>query len=121
MENNDLSFNCLFINPSNPANKNLSPSKEYQVPNSFVNKENFVNNLNSSFYNNIPLSYYATPKKGFQMLEQDNNFSPYISNSKNEIMNNNLLTTLRKNSLNDFSPFRPMVSPLINSKNMEKK
>ena len=123
MENNDFVFNYLFMNPSNPTNKYLSPSKDYQVyqSNSFVNKENFINNLNTSFYNNISLSYYATPKKIFQILEQDNNFSPNISNSKNEIINNNLLTTFRKNSLNDLSPFKPMISPYINSKNIERK
>ena len=122
MENNDFAFNYLFMNPSNPANKYLSPSKDYQVyqSNSFVNKENFISNLNTSLYNNS-LSYYATPKKVFQILEQDNNFSPNISNSKNEIINNNLLTTLRKNSLNDLSPFKPMISPYINSKNRERK
>ena len=121
MENNDISLNYIFINPQNTFNKNLSPFKEYQS-NSFINREYLPNIQNSTFYNNNNLSCYATPKKDFHPLEQENLFSPYISNSKAEIINNNLLTSIRKNSLNDISPFKPMInSPCIYLKNEERK
>ena len=124
MENNDISLNNIFMNPQNVINKNLSPFKEYPLyqPNSSINREYFSNVPNQSFYNNNNLSCYATPKKDFRSLEQENLFSPYISNSKVEIINNNLFTTNRKNSLNDISPFKPMInSPFIKLKNVEKK
>lgn len=124
MENNDISLNNIFMNPQNAINKNLSPFKEYPLyqPNPINNREYSSNIPNSTFYNNNNLSIYTTPKKDFRSLEQQNLFSPYISNSKTEIINNNLLTTLRKNSINDTSPFRPMInSPCINIKNMERK
>ena len=125
MENNDSSLNNIFMNPQNAINKNLSPFKDYPLyqPNQFINRDHLSNIPNPNFYNNNNnLSCYATPKKDFRPLEQDNLFSPYISNSKVEIINNNLLTTLRKNSLNDISPFKPMInSPCINLKNVERK
>ena len=42
--------------------------------------------------------------------------SPFVSNNKPEMLNNNLLS-LHKNSINDLSPFKPMNnSPYTNSK-----
>ena len=126
MENNDISLNNIAMNPHIAINKNLSPFKDYPLyqQNQFINREYFANIPNSNFYNNNNnnLSYYATPKKDFHPLEQENLFSPYFSNSKAEIINNNLLTTMRKNSLNDISPFKPMInSPYVYLKNVEKK
>ena len=123
MENNDISLNNICTNPQGTINKNLSPFKDYPLYQSnFINREFLSNIPNPNFCNNNNLSCYATPKKYFHPLEQDNLFSPYISNSKVEIINNNLLTTMRKNSLNDISPFKPMInSPCINFKNMERK
>ena len=121
MENNDFLLNN-YMNPLNPANKNLSPFKElpdYQG-NAIMNRDNIPNIQNTSFFNNS-LSCYATPKKDIHQIEQERFFSPFISNSKVDIENNNLLTTLRKNSLNDLSPFKPMTnSPYINSKIIDK-
>lgn len=115
MENND---NNYIINPIAFTNKNLSPIKEYQFcqSNGFINKDNLQN---IPFINNS-LFCYATPKKDFHQLEQEAIFSPIASNSKLEIINNNLLSTIRKNSLNEISPFRPYKTPYNNSKSIEK-
>ena len=124
MENNDISINNIFMNPQNSFNKNLSPFKDYPLYPQNINREYLSNIRNQSFYNNNNnnLSCYATPKKDFGSFDQENFFSPYISNSKVEIINNNILTTIRKNSLNDISPFKPMInSPFINLKNVERK
>ena len=122
MENNDFHFNYNYMNPLNPINKNLSPFKEYPVyhSNGIINRDNLANIQNTSFFNNS-LSCYATPKKDFHQMEQESIFSPFISNSKIDIPNNNLFTSIRRNSLNDISPFKPMInSPYINSKIIDK-
>lgn len=113
MENND-SCNNYIINPIDFPNKNLSPIKEYQ--NGFICKDHIQN---IPFINNS-LFYYTTPKKDFHQLEQEAIFSPFASNSKLEIINNNLLSTVRKNSLNEISPIRPYRTPYHNSKSLEK-
>ena len=120
MENNDFCQNYTCINVLNPSNKYLSPSKGYQINqlNSYFNRENISNNS----FNNNSLSCYATPKKDFHSFEPDFILSPYVSNSKIDYVNNNLLTTLRKNSINDMSSYKQMInSPCNNSKFVEKK
>ena len=122
MENNDFHFNYNYMSQLNPINKNLSPFKEYPVyqSNGIVNRDNFTNIQNTSFLNNSFFGY-ATPKKDFHQLEQEYLFSPFVSNSKIDIQNNNLFTSNRRNSLNDISPFKPMInSPYINSKIVDK-
>lgn len=122
MENNDLSFNYISINPPNSANKNFSPIKENSLFHSnYMNKDIIPNVQSSSFYNN-QLSQYATPKKDFRSIEHDSAFSPFFSSDKVDIYNNknNLLTTIRKNSLNDLSPFKPKGSPFMNAKILDK-
>ena len=120
MENNDFHINYNYMNPFNSINKNLSPFKENPIyqPNGII-RDNLTNIQNSSFLNDS-LSFYATPKKDFHQLEQETIFSPFISNSKIDMPNNNLLTSIRRNSLNDISPFKPMISPYINSKIVDK-
>ena len=119
MENNDFSFNNISVNPLNSAKKNFSPIKEYSLlqPNCYINKENNSNIQSSSFYPN-QLSQFATPKKNFGSLEHDSVFSPFFSSAKidTHYNNNNLLTSIRKNSLNDSTPFKQMISPYMNSK-----
>ncbi len=119
MENSDSSINYT---PMNILNKNLSPTKDFSnfQSNAFIIKENYQNTQNNLFYNN--LSNLATPKKEAHILDPEIILSPFISNSKIDISNNNyLLTTIRKNSLND-TPFKPMInnSPFINTRILEK-
>lgn len=119
MENNDSSINYI---PMNILNKNLSPIKDFSnfQSNAFIIKDNYQNPQNNLFYNN--LSNFATPKKEVHILDPEMILSPFVSNSKIDISNNNyLLTTIRKNSLND-SPFKPMInnSPFINTRIIEK-
>ena len=119
MENNDFSFNYTCPNILNSANKNLSPEKVYPGYqfNPFYMRENMLNIQNIS-YNNNPLSYYETPKKDYQSLRHESLISSYAS----DCLNNNLLITNRKNSLNNRSPFQPMTnSPFSNSNFKEQK
>ena len=47
--------------------------------------------------------------------------SPFVSNSKIDASNNKyLVATICKNSLNDLSPFRPINSPYMNNRIIEK-
>ena len=119
MENNNFSLNYNF--PLNPLGKNLSPFKEDRIyqSNGFINKDNMANIQNTPFKNN-PLSCFVTPKKDYRSLDPEVILSPLVSNNKQEILNNNLLS-LHKNSINDLSPFRPMNnSPYTNSKIFDK-
>ena len=123
MENNDFSFNYAYMNVLNSANKNLSPEKVYPGYqfNPIYMRENMMGVPNISFNNN-PLSYYETPKKDYQSLRHESLISSYASNSKIDCLNNNLLITNRKNSLNNRSPFQPMInSPFPNSNFKEQK
>ena len=69
-------------------------------------------NIQNTPYKTNPLSCFVTPKKKI--------LSPFVSNNKPEMLNNNLLS-LHKNSINDLSPFKPMNdSPYTNSKFFDK-
>ena len=110
-----------FMSSFNPLLK-YSPYKEdilNQTP--LPNSENRPNNQNSPLYYNL-ISRYVTPKKlDFNagiiysklntpaQTKNDMNFSPFISNSKIE-MSNYKMSSFRKNSLIELSPFRPMVN-----------
>ena len=120
MENND--YSSLNYISMNPLNKNFaSPIKEHSIfqPNGFVIRENYQNIQNNIFYNNI--SNFVTPKKDHNLLDPEMILSPFVSNSKIDASNNKyLLATICKNSLNDLSPFRPMNSPYMNNRIIEK-
>ena len=61
--------------------------------------------LNNGYYNNNQFAYLATPKKAPNLYEPDTLLSPFGSNSKNELTNNNLLTN-QKMFLNQLTPFK---------------
>lgn len=119
MEINEF-HNNYIINTINLPNKNLTPSKEYQIfqSNGIICKDN-LQNIQNTFFNNS-LSLYATPKKDFHQLDQGAIISPLVSNSKVEIPNNILLNSLRKNSINNLSPFKPLITPYNNSQSRDK-
>jgi hypothetical protein len=120
MDNND--YSSLNYISMNPLNKNFaSPIKEQAIfqPNGYVIRENYQNIQNNIFYNNI--SNFVTPKKDHNLLDPEMILSPFVSNSKIDASNNKyLITTICKNSLNDLSPFRPMNSPYMNNRIIEK-
>ena len=118
MDNND--FSLKYICPINPINKNLSPYKEepnYQL-NAFINRENLPNMQNAPYFNN-QLSCFATPKKEYHSFDPEIILSPFVFNSKQDITNMNLLS-FRKSSINDMSPFKPMISPYFNPRIIDK-
>lgn len=123
MENNDFSLNYPCMNILNSANKNLSPLKVYPGYqfSSYFMKEN-MSNIPNILFNNNPLSCYGTPKKDYYSFDHESLISPYASNSKIDSLNNNLLRTNHKNSLNNITPFKQKIySPFISSKIKEKK
>lgn len=120
MNNQDNHFSN-FMNSFNPIFK-YSPFKEdilNQTP--LPNSANRSNNQNSPLYYNL-ISRYVTPKKlDFNsgiiyskvntpaQVNNNTTFSPFISNSKFE-MSNYKMSSFKKNSLIELSPFRPMIN-----------
>lgn len=87
MENN---FGQNYRNSFFHNQLNQSPCKENRINqfDLYNNKDN-NNPTQNSYYNGY--SYFSTPKKGINLNEPDNLLSPFGSNTKNNLNNNNML------------------------------
>ena len=94
MENNDYSLNY----------KNFAYPNQINQLNGYSNIDNNPPATNG-YYNNNQFGYLATPKKVPNLYEPDTLLSPFGSNCKNELTNNNLLTN-QKMFLNQLTPFK---------------
>lgn len=118
MENNNFLLNYNY--PLNPLSKFQSPLKDDRIyqSNGFINKDNIANVQNTPTKNYYPC--FVTPKKYYRTFDPEEILSPFFSNNKPDIPNNNLLSHY-KNSINELSPFQPMNnSPITNSKIFDK-